>query len=118
MFFVDVWEPEGTDIRQTRNDTLEVAEFLRQQPGVVQTTSVIGGGATRYTLVYEPKEDAASYAQIIVRTENNELVHAGETLPIIPGMVASVDILTGEKTVLDYLLKPVLKARNRALTER
>ena len=74
MFFVDIWEPEGTDIRQTRDDTLKVAAFLREQPGVEQTTSVIGGGATRFTLVYEPKEDAASYAQVIVRTEERDQI--------------------------------------------
>ena len=63
-------------------------------------------------------ERGESYYQIIVRTDKSELVHRGKVLPIIPGMVASVDILTGRKTVLDYLLKPILKARNRALTER
>ena len=63
-------------------------------------------------------ERGDSYYQIIVRTDKSELVHQGKVLPIIPGMVASVDILTGRKTVLDYLLKPILKARNRALTER
>ena len=39
-------------------------------------------------------------------------------LPIIPGMVATVDILTGKKTILSYLLKPVLKAKQTALRER
>ena len=63
-------------------------------------------------------ERGESYYQIIVRTDKSELVHQGQILPIIPGMVASVDILTGRKTVLDYLLKPILKTRNRALTER
>ncbi len=42
----------------------------------------------------------------------------GEGLPIIPGMVAQVDILTGKKSVLSYLLKPVLKAKSYAFTER
>ena len=42
----------------------------------------------------------------------------GKGLPIIPGMVAQVDIMTGKKTVLSYLLKPVLKARSYAFTER
>ncbi len=42
----------------------------------------------------------------------------GEGLPIIPGMVAQVDIITGKKTVLSYLLKPVLKAKAYAFTER
>ena len=41
-----------------------------------------------------------------------------EKLPIIPGMTAEVDILTGNKTVLSYLLKPVLKAKAYALRER
>ena len=41
-----------------------------------------------------------------------------EKMPIIPGMTAEVDILTGRKTVLSYLLKPVLKARAYALRER
>ncbi len=63
-------------------------------------------------------ERGDSYYQIIVRTDKTELVHKGDVLPIIPGMVASVDILTGRKTVLDYILKPILKAKNRALTER
>ncbi len=63
-------------------------------------------------------ERGDSYYQIIVRTDKSELVHRGKILPIIPGMVASIDILTGRKTVLDYLLKPILKARDRALTER
>ncbi len=63
-------------------------------------------------------ERGDSYYQIIVRTDKSELTHQGKVLPIIPGMVASVDILTGRKTVLDYILKPILKARNRALTER
>jgi len=42
----------------------------------------------------------------------------GEDLPIIPGMVAQVDIITGKKSVLSYLLKPVLKAKSYAFTER
>ena len=42
----------------------------------------------------------------------------GENLPIIPGMVAQVDILTGKKSVLSYLLKPVLRAKANALSER
>ena len=39
-------------------------------------------------------------------------------LPIMPGMVSTVDILTGKKTVLDYLLKPILKAKENALREK
>ena len=42
----------------------------------------------------------------------------GEGKPIIPGMVAEVDILTGKKSILNYLLKPVFRAKQYALTER
>ena len=42
----------------------------------------------------------------------------GEKMPIIPGMTAEVDVLTGNKSVLTYLLKPVLKVHANALRER
>lgn len=58
-----------------------------------------------------------SYYRILVRTENNQLGRAQQSLKIIPGMTATVDIKTGRKTVLDYLLKPILKVKERALTE-
>lgn len=63
-------------------------------------------------------EDGEAYYEIIVRTDRNFLGTAESPLAIIPGMVASVDILTGEKSILDYLLKPLTKARDEALRER
>ncbi|MBK6279182.1 MAG: efflux RND transporter permease subunit [Gammaproteobacteria bacterium] len=72
LFFVDIWEPEGTDIRKTREDALRVEEYLRAQPGVVQTSAVIGGAHQRFTLVYDSKESSAAYAQILVRTDTRE----------------------------------------------
>jgi adhesin transport system membrane fusion protein len=64
-------------------------------------------------------EKGERFYQIRVRTRRNFLVAKdGKTLPIIPGMVAEVDILTGKKTVLAYLLKPILRARHKALRER
>ena len=59
-----------------------------------------------------------SFYLIQVRTDKNHLGGDVKPLLIIPGMVATVDIITGEKTVLDYLLKPVLKARTEAMRER
>ncbi len=58
------------------------------------------------------------YYLVKVRTRKNSIVYRKEHLPIIPGMVTTVDILTGKKTVLDYILKPILKARQNALRER
>ncbi|NNE21706.1 MAG: HlyD family type I secretion periplasmic adaptor subunit [Rhizobiales bacterium] len=55
---------------------------------------------------------------VTVKTLSNQLGEKQNKLSIIPGMVASVDILTGKKSVLDYLLKPINKARYEALRER
>ena len=63
-------------------------------------------------------EQGRSYYLIRVRTNKNYLGSPTDPLPIIPGMVASVDIQTGKKTILSYLLKPVLRAKSVALTER
>jgi len=76
IFFVDVWEPEGSDIRTTRDDTLRISEYIRSLPGVEQTTSVIGGPHQRFTLVYDSKEPAGVYAQIIVRTTSRDNIPA------------------------------------------
>ncbi len=64
-------------------------------------------------------EQGNSFYRIRVRTDETELRDKnGDKLPIIPGMVATVDIITGKKTVLQYLLKPFAKARHRAMRER
>lgn len=63
-------------------------------------------------------EQGQSYYRIRVRTETNHLGTADKPLHIIPGMVAQVDVVTGNKMVLEYLLKPVIRARNNALRER
>jgi len=69
--------------------------------------------------IRDEKKPDDSYYKIQVRTRQSHLLDKdGTPLPIIPGMTASVEILTGHKTVLDYLLKPLLKARDSALRER
>lgn len=100
--------------------------FLRPgQPAVVKVTAydfAIYGGLDAVvedisadTITDERGE---SFYRVRVRTHESALHEAGEPLPIIPGMTTQVDILTGEKTVLDYLLKPILRAKERALRER
>lgn len=61
-------------------------------------------------------EKGNAYFLVRVRTLSNTI--GPERLPIIPGMVAEVDILTGKKSVLAYLMKPILRAKARALSER
>jgi adhesin transport system membrane fusion protein len=72
------------------------------------------------TLVDEkaaPGKPDAIYYRVQVLTDKSELVAAGKHLPIIPGMTGNVEIRTGEKTVLSYLLKPIFKSRE-AFRER
>ncbi len=59
-----------------------------------------------------------SYYLVELRTDRNYLGPKDNPLPIIPGMVATAEILTGKKTILTYLLKPVLRAKHMALRER
>ncbi|MFT5466662.1 MAG: adhesin transport system membrane fusion protein [Verrucomicrobiales bacterium] len=67
----------------------------------------------------EDEIDHEHYYQIKVRKKAGELkTKDGKTLPIIPGMVAEVDVLTGRRTVLQYLLKPFHRVRHNALRER
>lgn len=60
-------------------------------------------------------EEGEPFYEVTVRTHEARLA---EDKPIIPGMVVEVDILTGKKSVLAYLMKPILRAKQYALTER
>ncbi|MGI9282916.1 MAG: HlyD family type I secretion periplasmic adaptor subunit [Endozoicomonas sp.] len=63
-------------------------------------------------------ENGDSFYLALVETEQNYLGQESHGKPVIPGMVATVDILTGKKTLLSYFLKPVLRARQLAFSER
>jgi adhesin transport system membrane fusion protein len=67
--------------------------------------------------IYDENEKQA-YFTVIVETDKSFLETAGHRLPITPGMMTDTQIITGRKSVLNYLLKPVLKARSEALRER
>jgi adhesin transport system membrane fusion protein len=59
-----------------------------------------------------------AYFNVIVETTRAYLTARGRQLPITPGMMTDTQIITGQKSVLSYLLKPVMKARSDALRER
>lgn len=59
-----------------------------------------------------------TYYTVMVQTKESALRARGELLPIMPGMIATVDIITGAKSILQYLLKPIVKAKDSALRER
>ncbi|AOO64821.1 HlyD family type I secretion periplasmic adaptor subunit [Sulfurospirillum halorespirans] len=63
-------------------------------------------------------EKGESYYLVHIKTDKNHLGTVEKPLELMVGMTTTVDILTGKKTVLDYLLKPILKAKNNAFRER
>ena len=121
----EVMEVVPTDevlVIETKVQIKDIAFLTPNQPAVVKLT------AYDYTIygtldavvdsiaansIVDDKGNA--YYLVRVRTLQKSL---GKNLPIIPGMVAQVDILTGKKTILSYLLKPVLKAKSYAFSER
>jgi membrane fusion protein, adhesin transport system len=65
----------------------------------------------------DKNERGETFYRVTVRTEKNHLGTDEHPLPIMPGMVATVEILTGRKSVLDYLIKPARTLRDEALRE-
>ena len=64
------------------------------------------------------ENDKQAYFNVIVETDRAYVQSHGQKLPITPGMMTDTQIITGRKSILSYLLKPVLKARSEALRER
>lgn len=110
-------------IAQVRPD--EIA-FIR--PGQAAKVKITAYDAQKYgaldgTLVRIGANSTADHEgnpsfEIEVQTQKNYLGDDANPLPITPGMVAQVEVITGKRTILEYLLKPVLRARDRAFTER
>jgi len=59
-----------------------------------------------------------SFYKVVVKSNQNKIQYKGRSLPIIPGMQASVNIITGERTVLQYILKPLIKTKLNAFNEQ
>jgi adhesin transport system membrane fusion protein len=79
-------------------------------PGVVEVVSA--------DAIVDDNVKNQTYYKVMVRTRSNHLEWHDGPLLIIPGMTATADILTGKRTVLQYLLKPVLKTTESAMRER
>ncbi|WP_298296605.1 efflux RND transporter permease subunit [uncultured Litoreibacter sp.] len=70
QFVVDYFLPAGTDITKTEQDLMEIAEHVRGLEGVIGTNTVVGGGHTRFMLIYEAESGNPSYGQILVDVED------------------------------------------------
>lgn len=121
----EVMEIVPTDdalVIETKIEIKDIAFLRPQQPAVVKITAydytiygTLDGVLENISADSTVDNKGNAYYLVRVRTLQSKL---GKNLLIIPGMVAQVDILTGKKTILSYLLKPVLKARAQAFTER
>lgn len=103
----------------------DIAFIHPGQRGMVRFTAYdfsIHGGLAAKVVHISPDtmvdDEGVSYYQIRLVTENNHLGKNDSPLPIIPGMTVQVDILTGRKSIMDYLLKPILKTKELAFSER
>uniref|UniRef100_UPI00196743D3 HlyD family secretion protein n=1 Tax=Sphingorhabdus sp. Alg239-R122 TaxID=2305989 RepID=UPI00196743D3 len=67
--------------------------------------------------IYDEVEQM-TYFTVVIETDRAYLLANKQKLPITPGMICDVEIITGRKSILNYLLKPVIKARSEALSER
>ncbi|EGR1696589.1 multidrug efflux RND transporter permease subunit VmeV [Vibrio parahaemolyticus] len=72
MFYVDMWMPEGTDIRQTIKQAETVESYIRQQDDIDFASVSIGQGLQRFALTYQPEKSYEAYAQFQVRTTDRD----------------------------------------------
>ena len=118
---------EDTLLVETRLRPADIAFVHVGQPALVKISaydySIFGGleGKIEYvsadSTVPQPQQGEPYYIAHI-RTASNSIAYFGKKLNISPGMLASVDIITGKRSVLYYVTKPINRARERALTER
>lgn len=116
---------EDTLLVEAKIRPSDIANIAPGQKAVIKVSAYdfsIYGGVGANVVFISPStildEEGESHYLVRLETEKPFLGTASTELPLIAGMTVGVDILTGKKTVMDYLLKPVLKAKNRALTER
>lgn len=129
MELMEIVPQEDTLLVEARVRPADIAFLRTGQDAVVKLSAydfaIYGGfpatleqiGADTLT-PDKPGERAESYYLVQVRTRGSTPNGAAAPLSIMPGMVATVDIHTGKKTVLHYLLKPIVRARDAMLRER
>ena len=122
---VEIVPLEDTLLVEAQIRPADIAFLRPDQPAVVKVTAydyaVYGGlDAEVETISADTIVDDRGdhFFRVRVRTTSNSLDKTGKALPIIPGMTTQIDILTGQKTVMDYLMKPILRIRDEAFRER
>jgi adhesin transport system membrane fusion protein len=123
---IDIVPVEDTLLIEARLKPSDVAFVLPGQPVNIKFSaydfSIFGGllGEVQNVSadsITDP-DTRETYYVVLIKTGEAKLEYNGQHLPILPGMVSTVEIITGKKTILQYLLKPINKARDEALRER
>ncbi|MEM5530159.1 HlyD family type I secretion periplasmic adaptor subunit [Gammaproteobacteria bacterium AS21] len=116
---------EDTLLVEAKLRPSDIAKVKKGQKAVIKVSAYdfsIFGGVDAIVSTVSPStvlnEKEEPFYIVRLTTEKPYIEKGTEKLPLISGMTVSVDILTGKKTVMDYLLKPILKAKQSALTER
>ncbi|MCG6969362.1 MAG: efflux RND transporter permease subunit, partial [Gammaproteobacteria bacterium] len=74
MFYVDYWRAQGTDIRETAKDIMELEQWLMKNENIAKVSSTVGKGGIRFMLTYSPEKAYSSYGQLIVETTSYEVI--------------------------------------------
>ncbi|SDB34038.1 membrane fusion protein, adhesin transport system [Desulfonatronum thiosulfatophilum] len=125
MDLIEIVPAEGTLLIEARIRPSDIAFLRPAQKAMIKITAydftIFGGLEAKLEHIGADSitdEKGNSYYLVQLRTERNYLGTENNPLPIIPGMVATADILTGKRTVLSYLMKPILRAKYTAFRER
>ena len=125
MNLIEIVPTEATLLIEAKINPSDIAFLRPGQEAKIKITAydytIYGGLDARLERIGADSltdEKGNSYYLVELRTDRNYLGPEDNPLPIMPGMVATADILTGKKTILTYLLKPVLRAKHMALRER
>lgn len=125
MEIVEIVPVQDKLLIETKIRPSDIAYLYPGQKAIVKFTaydfSIYGGIEGKVTHISADTivdEEGNSFYEVRVKTDKNYLEKSGKKYEIMVGMVANVDIITGKKTIMDYLLKPIIKAQQNALRER
>ncbi|OEF48974.1 multidrug transporter AcrB [Enterovibrio norvegicus] len=99
MYMVDIWMPEGTDIRATEENLIEIGAWVQNQPNVEHVSTSAGKGIQRFMLTYAPEKSYSAYGEIIIRVKDYESV--------LPSMAVVRDHLDQGFPGLQYKMKRI-----------
>jgi membrane fusion protein, adhesin transport system len=125
MDIVEIVPLQDKLLIETKIKPSDIAYLYPGQKAIVKFTAydfaIYGGLTGKLTYISSDTivdEEGNTFYLVRIKTDKNFLEKDGKKYEILVGMVANVDIVTGKKTVMDFILKPILKAKQGALRER